>query len=190
MIKFGHMEKRDLLKAWVLSSTAFALAMVGLDYALVLAIPLALLTAGVGIILHELAHKITASHFGYHAEFRSFDKMLLIGNLLAVFGFIFLAPGAVFFGGTSVDWKKAGLVAAAGPAVNVVLSLLFLPLLLTSGITQAIGMYGFRINAWLAMFNMLPFMGLDGEKILSSRPALFWPMIIVAGLLVFASFVV
>lgn len=188
-LKFSSIEKRDLLKAWLLSSLAFAISFAGLSVELVIALPLSLVTAGAGILLHELAHKAVAQRFGYHAEFRSFDTMLLISCVIAVFGFVFIAPGAVFFVGPH-DVRKSGIIALAGPLTNIFLALLFLPLVILQlpQLIGAIAMYAFTINAWLGLFNLLPFMGLDGEKVLAWHPKVFWASIIFAAALVFGRF--
>lgn len=192
-ISFSRSEIRDLLKAWLLTSAAFAIAFTGLSMALVVTVPLALLTAGVGIILHELMHKVMASHYGYHSEFRSFDKNLVIGVIISVFGFVFIAPGAVFFAAHDLDVRKNGIISIAGPLTNIVLALLFLPVVLSGSFfalpfVGGIAMYGFMVNAWLGFFNMIPFFGLDGMKVLSWKPAVFWPTIVFAGLLVFSGY--
>jgi Zn-dependent protease len=40
------------------------------------------------------------------------------------------------------------------------------------------------INAWLALFNLLPIPPLDGSKMIRTNPALWLPVIAVAALLV------
>ena len=184
-IQFSRIELRDLGKAWLLTSVAFALAMVGFNTSLYVAIPVALVTGGLGMILHELMHKITAAHFGYHSEFRSFDVMLVVSVIIAAFGVVFLAPGAVFLGAHAVDFRKNGFIAWAGPATNIALALLFVPLLPFLG---SIAVFGFMINSWLGMFNLIPFMGLDGVKVLAWNPKVFWGTAIVAVALVFCGY--
>ncbi|HEX3001591.1 MAG TPA: peptidase M50, partial [Methanoregula sp.] len=56
---------------------------------------IALLTVGIGFILHEMAHKFMAIHFGYWAEFVKDNTMLLVAVVMAALvGFVFAAPGA------------------------------------------------------------------------------------------------
>jgi Zn-dependent protease len=43
----------------------------------------------------------------------------------------------------------------------------------------------FTINSWLAVFNLIPVWGLDGEAILQNNRKLFFILIISAGLLMF-----
>jgi len=131
----------------------------------IIALFISLFTLGIGFLLHELAHKFVAQRYGCFAEFRSFDRMLVMALVFSLFGFIFAAPGAVMIRG-HLTRKQNGLVSAAGPGMNIVISILFLLLTLTSvGIWQVIGRYGFIINAWLALFNMIPFAMFDGRKI-------------------------
>ena len=188
-IAFSRTELRDLAKAWLLSSLAFAIALKGLSMNLLYAIPLALLTAGIGIILHELMHKFTAARFGIHSEFRSFDFMLVVSVAISVFGFIFLAPGAVFMDARFLDRRKNGIISLAGPLTNIVLALLCVPLmLLPIPVLGLVAAYGFMINSWLGFFNLLPFWNLDGTKVMMWKPLVFWPMIMLAALMAFSGY--
>jgi Zn-dependent protease len=173
---------RDLLVAWVALGVAFTLF---LNPRLVRAIPtgrvgvgavgrafaLSMLTVGTGFLLHELAHKVVAVRFGQLAEFRADYNMLGLAILAALAGFLFAAPGAVHHRGQITE-RENGLIALAGPAVNVALGAGFLLLAaLGSGFLGALGTLGFFVNVLLAAFNMIPFGPLDGRKVLAwSRP--------------------
>ena len=165
---------RDILKAWFAISLAFAILLRN-ELPFVYSLLIAALTVGVGFLLHELAHKLTAQHYGCYAEFRSFDTMLFLAVIMSFFGFIFAAPGAVFISGP-VGRTRNGKISAAGPATNLALAMLFLilSLLTTNKILLLMFGYGFMINTWLALFNMLPFGNFDGVKILRwSKPVYF-----------------
>ena len=99
-------EEYDLFAAWLAISLSFAIIkmapygvlgpitavepMVALTYLVI-----ALLTAGIGLVLHELAHKFAAIKFGFWAEFRKNNFMFLVAvALAALVGFVFAAPGA------------------------------------------------------------------------------------------------
>ncbi len=179
-LKFSKEELTGLLKAWLAVSMVFYIAFIGITFQgpfLKNFIFIGLIT-GTAFILHELSHKFVAVSYGYSAEFKSFDKMLLISILISFFGFIFLAPGAVFIFG-NVSSEKNGKISLAGPLTNLVLALMFL------FIGGQIGSFGFRINSWLAFFNMLPFFGLDGEKVLRWNPIAFGIIILLSGFLAF-----
>ena len=94
---------------------------------------------------------------------------------MSFFGFIFAAPGAVMIAG-KVTRRKNGMISAAGPAVNLVLSLIFLGIFFMPApdFVKLGAYYGFIVNAWLALFNMIPFWLFDGRKIWEwSRPVYF-----------------
>lgn len=189
---FSREETKHLLRAWILISLAFAIAFNGFSLSLLFLVPFAVsaFTAGLGFLLHELAHKAVAQKYGCWAEFRAYDKMLWLAVLFSFFGFIFAAPGAVMIRGI-ISARKHGLIALAGPATNVVLGILFLTLsFATTGLLNYIGLFGMRINFWLALFNLLPFMGLDGTNVLAWDKRVYGVALVVAGTGVFVSFIV
>ncbi|MBI4452145.1 hypothetical protein HY637_01830 [Candidatus Woesearchaeota archaeon] len=170
-VSTSEAEIKDLIKAWVAISAAFALllsnSVLSLDF--YFKFGLSALTVGTGFLLHELGHKLVAQKYGCFAEFRSFDGMLVFAVIMALFTpFVFAAPGAVMIAG-KVTKRKNGIISAAGPMVNLALALVFLGLLLLGlpKLFKSIAEYGFMINSWLALFNMLPFWQFDGYKIWS-----------------------
>jgi Zn-dependent protease len=181
-ISFSARETRDLVAAWLALGVAFTLFLLvtsgrsvgpadlldlfGTDQFLTL-LALSLLTAGVGFLLHELAHKVVAIRFGQVAEFRADYTMLGLAIAAALVGFLFAAPGAVYHSGRITPRESAG-IAVAGPLTNVVLAGLFLPVFLFAdgGFLLRTGQLGVTLNAVLAGFNMIPFGPLDGRKVL------------------------
>ncbi len=172
-ITFTAEELRDLGAAWIALGVAFAIFFGGGSR--VFEVPavflelllISLITAGIGFLLHELAHKIIAIRFGKRAYFKANYPMLGIAVAAALAGFIFAAPGAVYHQGYSTA-RENGLIAVAGPVTNIVLGLAFVPFLfLPWGLLAAIGTYGVLINFFLAAFNMIPFGPLDGNTVSS-----------------------
>ena len=190
-VQTSETEIKDLLKAWILISVAFAIAMTSQSYSsfdlysFYLGFVAASLTAGIGFLFHELAHKIVAQKYGCKAEFRSFDNMLIMAVVLSLFGVIFAAPGAVMISG-KIDKKKNGKISAAGPVANIALSLIFLlPLLFgPANLLKNWFYYGFVINSLLALFNMIPFWLFDGYKILKWNKLAYGLLMAIAFLLV------
>ncbi|MBN2368310.1 site-2 protease family protein [Candidatus Woesearchaeota archaeon] len=167
-MKFSDIEKQHLLKSWVAVSLAFAILMGNiLSSVFLVYFVIALITVGLGFLLHEIAHKYVAQKYGCWAEFRADDRMLIFAVFSAFLGFVFAAPGAVFIHGY-VSKDKNGKISLAGPLMNIVLAVVFLGLqigLQASGILFIVLNYGFRINSLIAVFNMIPFMNFDGAKI-------------------------
>ncbi len=182
-MKFSKEEVRDLLKAWIAISVAFAILLRGENF--LLSVLLSALTVGVGFLIHELSHKFMAQKYHCWAEFRSNDLMLLLAIAMSFLGFIFIAPGAVMISGR-VDYRRNGIISAAGPVSSLVLSILFLPLvILGTGFLQLMGSYGFFINAWIGLFNLIPIWNFDGKKILNWSRSFYAILVVVALLLVF-----
>ncbi len=135
-----------------------------------------LIAVSTGFVFHELAHKLTAQRFGCWAEYRMWE-LGLIGALflVVVTGLLFIAPGAVYIapGYFGISRREDGIISASGATANLALAVLFL-------------LFGFRfgaaINAWLALFNMLPFPPLDGSKVIRWNVAV-WGVLVAASVL-------
>ncbi|MBS3125557.1 hypothetical protein J4211_04900 [Candidatus Woesearchaeota archaeon] len=156
---FSHIELKELAKALLAVSLMFTIAYVGLSTAAIGAFPIILLTAGLGFVLHELGHKFLAQKYGCWAEFRANNQMLLLGVLLSITGIVLAAPGGVYIRGATI--QQHGKIAITGPLVNVFLASLFGFLYFLFSLTLL--KYGFSINSFLAMFNMIPFPPFDGH---------------------------
>ena len=165
--RFSTEEIQQLFKAWIAISFAFALIFrkqlfwLGNPFSLFL---FSAVTVGLSFLLHEIGHKLVAQKYGCWAEFRSFDWGLILAILSALGGgIVFAAPGAVFIIG-SPSLEESGKISSAGIVVNLILAFVFFFLIIL-GLENAFLLVGQKINAWLALFNLLPFAFLDGEKI-------------------------
>jgi Zn-dependent protease len=181
-------EIKDLSKAWLILSLAFAIAFSGFSISINFLIVLfvSAITVGTAFILHELGHKITAQHYGCFAEFKSFDNMLWLALIMSFFGIIFAAPGAVMIKGP-IGKKRNAIISAAGPIINIILAIIFLLIFLSTNITflNLVSRYGFMINSWIAMFNLIPFAMFDGKKIIDWNKKIYFLLVSVVLILFF-----
>ena len=188
-IATSQTEIKDIIKAWIAVSLAFGIVQtvspgnflsIFLSKAFYLNFVVSGLTVGIGFLLHELGHKIVAQRYGCFAEFRSFDNMLVFAVLMSFFGFVFAAPGAVMISGR-VNPRKNGIISAAGPLVNLALAVVFLPLAFApSAFLKILGTYGFMINSWLALFNMIPLWLFDGRKVWNWSKSAYFTIVVIA----------
>ncbi|MFC5136342.1 MULTISPECIES: metalloprotease [Haloferacaceae] len=198
---FSGTELRDLLVAWLALGVAFTLFFVGgtagigriVDAGVVLPLLVGLLTAGVGFLLHEIAHKVVAVRYDQVAEFRADNGMLFLAVASSLLGFIFAAPGAVHHRGRLTPGEH-GRIALAGPVVNLLLVLVFVPVLyagtlLGSEVLALVGERGIAINVFLAAFNLVPYGPLDGRTVMGWSRVVwvvaFVPSVLLTVLLVF-----
>lgn len=131
-------------------------------------------TVGIGFLFHELAHKIAAQKYGCEAEFKEDNMMLLLALVMSLLGFVFAAPGAVHIKGY-LNRVQNGIISLAGPLMNLILALAFLPgLILFNGTLGLFFLYGFIINSWLGLFNMIPAGNFDGAKIYKWNKTIFY----------------
>jgi Zn-dependent protease len=210
--RISRRERYDLIVAWFAISIAFSLAFSGgvgvwmgsplqqttLGTYLVYLV-LSMITVGMGFVLHELAHKFTAMRYGFWAEFRKDNLMLLVAVVLAALvHVVFAAPGATMIYGTGITRTQNGKISAAGPLTNLILCIPFALILLASGsldpatpsriLLSLVGIVGLQVNAMIAAFNLLPVSVLDGRKILAWNPAIFAAMIVAAFGILIATF--
>ena len=205
-------EEADLFVAWMAIALSFAIIKIapyGFLGPMRQIVPLqalvffgiALVTVGIGFILHEMAHKFAAIHYGYWAEFRKDNIMLLVAVIMAALvGFVFAAPGATVIYSNSpagLTRKENGIISAAGPVINLLLCIPFAALILIAGgmtalksgsLLAVIGLSGIQINAMLATFNMLPISVLDGNKVFAWSIPVFFVLIGLSVAILFGSF--
>jgi Zn-dependent protease len=147
---------------------------------LMLAAFTAILTAS--FFVHEIAHKIVAQRKGFWAEFR----LTLIGAILTLFSiasplFKIISPGAVMVAGFP-DTNSIGKISVAGPATNITLSTIFLGTAFLAPQYNFMFFPGAAFNAWIALFNLIPFGMLDGFKVfLWNKKA--WALVFTASLI-------
>src|SRR3989344_4213683 len=181
-ISFSKKEIADLLISiiamafLVAINIAFKPGLAGLTLliAAVFAFPLAFLIIVPAFVLHELGHKVVAQKFGFWAEYRMWTQGLLMAILIMIvsltFGnpFLFVAPGAVYFAANyRANSEKVGKIGLVGPVINIVLGVVFgLAAIFvgTSGLSVILAM-GAKVNAFLAIFNLIPFPPFDWEKV-------------------------
>ncbi|MCX6700749.1 MAG: peptidase M50 [Methanomicrobiales archaeon] len=195
-------ERFDLFIAWLGITIAFTLAIVLSNFNgkleplfFLYIFGISCLTVGIGFVLHEMAHKFTAMKYGYYAEFRKDNVMLLMSVVLAALvHIVFAAPGATVIYGGGLSKEQNGKISAVGPATNLVLCLPFgIMVIMTPFIAGwgpvigFIGMMGLQINAMIAAFNLLPISVLDGKKVLEWNPGIFLVMIAVSFAVLFVA---
>lgn len=121
------------------------------------------LIVAASFLAHELAHKFAAQKEGLWAEFR----LIFMGLILTAISIIspifkIISPGAVMISGYAGK-KGIGKISMVGPSTNIVLSTMLAGLFFI--VHHPVLMYAAAINAWIALFNLIPFGVLDGYKV-------------------------
>lgn len=190
-------ELKDLFIAWLLISVAFAIVRTSgnemqefMSTGFLVMIIISAVTVGIAFLFHELAHKIVAQNYNCWAEFRADTTMLTLAVFMSFLGFVFIAPGAVMIFGY-ITKRQNGIISLAGPATNIILAILMLPLLFieTIGVWKEIIVSGYIINAWLALFNMIPLWNFDGAKIWAWNKTAYIITALSAAVLIFIFFI-
>ncbi len=133
----------------------------------------------VSYIPHEMAHRSTARVFEAYAEFRLWRTGIIIAVLSSFLGFVAAAVGGVsIFVRESERYgrheeelspKHIGMIAFVGPLMNIAMAVIFAFLADLATVTvQGVDLLvtGARLNAFLALFNLVPLYPLDGYKVL------------------------
>ena len=140
------------------------------------------------VVLHEMAHGYAANWLGdptARLQGRlSANPLVHIDPLMSVIipGLLILSHSPILFGAakpvpynpynfTNQKWGEA-IVAAAGPAMNVAIAIIFAVLVQNAEILNlshtfvALAIQIIMLNIFLAIFNLMPIPPLDGSKIL------------------------
>ena len=185
----------ELLKMWVGTTLAFAIASTRgnvLGSGFLNALAISAIVCGLAFVLHELAHRVVARHYGAEAHFVANNGMLLVSIVIAFLGVLFAAPGAVWHRGY-LTRRQSGLIALAGPATNFALAVLFLLGLIVILASRSdvprwvldLCADGYRFNAWIGLFNMIPAGPFDGAKVLNWNVVVFGITVAIGILLAF-----
>jgi Zn-dependent protease len=117
---------------------------------------------------HEISHKFFAQRNGMWAEFRTNTYGLIFTAISIIVPFFkFIAPGHVNFLGQGSK-ETSGAIAIVGPGFNILSG--FASLFVGFGLETipGAGLYGIAFsivalfNGYMALFNLIPFMGFDG----------------------------
>jgi len=198
-------ELRDIAIASIVLGIAFAgfftrggiLGLIGNPSLVPKALIIAFVIVPISFVAHEMGHRYLARKYHCYAEFKMWTLGLVLALITGLTGFIlFAAPGAVYIHQRMDYWgnripltvKKNGLISLIGPAINLVLAILFYSLffvLSPTGLLSEIINIGFRMNLILAMFNMVPFPPLDGSKVFAWNKAVWGVFFIPLAILLF-----
>jgi Zn-dependent protease len=113
---------------------------------------------------HEIAHKVTAQRRGLWAEFRLTVWGAILTAISIVLPFKIISPGAVMIAGPA-RMDDIGKISIAGPFTNIVLSSVLLGPVFVPNPYSLVFVIGAFFNAYVAIFNLIPFGILDGYKI-------------------------
>ena len=122
----------------------------------------------VSMLTHEFAHKVIAQQNGLWAEFRLTTWGVVLTFISIFLPFRMIAPGAMMIAG-SPNRDEIVKISIAGPITNMI----FAGALTVSAFAlfpSALGymlFFAAYINAFMAVFNLVPFGILDGYKIFS-----------------------
>lgn len=194
MLRFTGREIRDIIISMSVVAFIFAYAFSGRNISnpnFIFFIIISLIAVGLGFVLHELAHKFVAIRYGFWAEYRMWIQGLIFSLIISLVGFVIIAPGAVYIHGNYISREQNGKISLAGPATNIILAGVFFLLMQYSAqspILMLVGLVGFTVNSFLALFNLIPFSILDGAKVFRWNPLIWIVAAAIAGLMVFYSF--
>jgi len=152
----------SLLALAFIYTGVFSLIRRGLGYFIVI-----LLLTAPSFLIHELAHRQVARHYGYLARYVIFPSWFLVSLLTAFLPFFrIIALGSVIIYAYVLPRDVNVKIALAGPLSNVVMAAIsiFLSRIIHYPISTYLYVFS-NINALYALFNLLPIPPLDGFKV-------------------------
>ena len=141
------------------------------------------------VLAHEFAHKVMAQRSGMWAEFRLTTWGVVLTAVSVFLPIRMIAPGAMMIAG-SPNGDDIVKISLAGPLTNLILSAGILGVAFALYPTTFALMLFFAayINAFLAVFNLIPFGILDGYKIFSVNKKIWAALFISAAILTIVTF--
>jgi len=128
-----------------------------------------LLAIIIAFLSHELAHKYVAIMYGFRARYRVSPLWLAVTILSSFTQIKILAPGYVEVSyGSMLRIRGIKWTIAWGPLANILLALVayIAYLLLPQGFTKNLLVTLAEVNAYIAVFNLIPINPLDGGKLI------------------------
>ncbi|MCW3998813.1 MAG: hypothetical protein NWE93_01070 [Candidatus Bathyarchaeota archaeon] len=136
-------------------------------------------------LVHEIAHKVYAQKAGMWAEFRLTTWGAVLTFAAVFLPFKLIAPGAMMIGGNAPTAKDMVKISVAGVITNMILATTFLALVFGLPFSEYTLVFVFAayLNAFMSIFNLVPFGILDGYKIFMLNKAVWVAAFIPAAVL-------
>jgi len=143
-----------------------------------------IVVAGFAIILHDLTHRYTAWRYNVVTEYKfwGFGTVIMFFTSL-LFGIVYAMPARTVMNdaGRLTPWQKA-VVFGSGPLVSLLVAAVFLLLVPLGGPARAVGLLGGSMNMLSAVYGLMPFDPMDGNKVLKWKTlawvAIFAPLLL------------
>ncbi len=137
------------------------------------------LTGGIVLVLHEMGHRIIAHRSKVDSEYQFWGVGTIVLMLTAwLFGMAFAQSGRFLVDKKGASPRSLMIIMLTGPIISLAISILFLPLIFFGGILAQIGALGFSMNLVTVVYNLMPFVPMDGKPIYDGSK-LLWAMMFV-----------
>jgi len=186
-------ELRDLIVSILVLGFVFTLALFSggnpiryvLDPSFLPHFLIATALAGVSLLAKELAQKATTRALEAHATYELWSPGIVISLLSSLLGVAFTAVSGVTIASESTErygrWQvnlsvqQLGIIGAIGPLMCLSLGMAFLMLRTLSPMVlgESLFVVAAEINAYLALFSMVPLRPVDGAKVLRWNMAIW-----------------
>ncbi|RAP51095.1 MAG: hypothetical protein BZ136_00180 [Methanosphaera sp. rholeuAM74] len=201
MVKFRKQELKDIIISIAFISILFSVHMYyNFKFTLndfIVVIPIALIVFALSLFAKIYTHKLTALKFKYTVTYNKWGYGLIFSLLTFIFSVMILTPGYMDYGAYArmADDKEKGIISLSGNITNIILSIIFLLLVLilkefsiifsndAYGVLLLVSIMAFKINSFIAFFNLIPFYMLDGINVINWNRKVWIVSILISALL-------
>jgi hypothetical protein len=139
-----------------------------------------LFVAGVATVMHDTTHRYIAWKYKAVSEYKFWGVGTIAMYVTSwLFGLVYALPARTIINGADkLTKQQQAMVYLAGPAVSMVLAIVFLMLMFMGGTFKTIGLIGCSMNILSAAYSLMPFDPMDGNKVYKYKKYL-WVLIFV-----------
>lgn len=149
-----------------------------------------IIAAGLTAVVHEIAHKVLALKYKTETEYKFWGVGTLTLIATTLLNQPFSQPARTIINkADSMNSKDIGIVSLSGPAVSLLLSILFLLVFYYGQGFSDLGKYGFSISMLACVYSLMPFKPMEGQRVYAWNKWL-WALVFIPSLILYLAILI